>query len=191
VTGLRFAATDALDALTCTVGPADQPRFRFAFRLGVQALLGPTFDHLCPGLLEWMHAKLSQCDLGLAIPLARVDHHSELRLLSPTAPVLTGLRCSETDWARISSRVRVPRHEPGILHTRTRPALRPLRLRSLRLGLCRLLMLRFDCPNLFGCPNSLRFSKFVSVVQIRFPPQVIHDGGDRSSSSVVAERSSP
>jgi hypothetical protein len=56
---------------------------------------------------------------------------------------------------------------------------------------CRLLMLRFDCPNLFGCPNSLRFSKFVSVVQIRFPPQVIHDGGDRSSSSVVAERSSP
>ena len=27
---------------------------------------------------------------------------------------------------------RTPRHEPGILHARTRPALRPLRLRSVR-----------------------------------------------------------
>jgi hypothetical protein len=32
VTGIRFAANDAL---TCSLGLADQPRFRLAFRLGV------------------------------------------------------------------------------------------------------------------------------------------------------------
>jgi hypothetical protein len=71
VTGLGFPANDAVDALTfCSLGLGDQPRFRFgsgfAFdRLNVQALLGPAFHHLCLGLLEWVHAKLSQCDPGL------------------------------------------------------------------------------------------------------------------------------
>ena len=82
VTGLRFPACDAVDALTLSsLGLGDQPRFRFGFgfgfafdRLGVHVLLVPAFDHVCPGSLEWAHAKLSQCDLGLGIPLAGVDN---------------------------------------------------------------------------------------------------------------------
>ena len=78
MTGLGFPARDAVDALTLSsFGLGDQSRFRFGFafdRLGVQALLGPAFDHLCPRLLEWVHAKLSQCDLDLGIPLAGVDN---------------------------------------------------------------------------------------------------------------------
>jgi len=56
VTGLGFSTRDALDAPTLSsLGLGEQPRFRFGFafdRLGVQALLGPTFDHLCPGFLN-------------------------------------------------------------------------------------------------------------------------------------------
>jgi len=68
VTGLGFAANDAVDALTfCSFGLGDQPRFRFGFgfgsgfgsgsafafdRFGVQAFLVPAFDHGCPRLLE-------------------------------------------------------------------------------------------------------------------------------------------
>jgi hypothetical protein len=63
VTGLGFSTRDAVDALTLSsLGLGDQPRFRFGFgfgfafdRLGVQALLDPAFDHLCPRLLEWVH----------------------------------------------------------------------------------------------------------------------------------------
>jgi hypothetical protein len=77
VTRLGFPACDAVDALTLSsLGLGDQPRFRFGFglgfafdRLGLQALLVPAFDHVCPRLLEWAHAKLSQCDLGLGLPL--------------------------------------------------------------------------------------------------------------------------
>ena len=58
VTGLGFPACDAVDALTLSsLGLGDQPRFRFGFsldQLGVQALPGPAFDHLCPRLLEWV-----------------------------------------------------------------------------------------------------------------------------------------
>jgi hypothetical protein len=64
VTGLGFSTPDAVDALTLSsFGLGDQSRFRFGFafdRLGVQALLGPAFDHLCPRLLEWVHATLSR-----------------------------------------------------------------------------------------------------------------------------------
>jgi hypothetical protein len=56
VTGLAFSTRDAMGPLTLSsLGLGGQPRFRFgsAFdRLGVQALLGPAFDHLCPRFLE-------------------------------------------------------------------------------------------------------------------------------------------
>jgi len=56
VTGLGFPACDAVDALTLSsLGLGDQPRFRFGFafdRLGVQVLLVPAFDHVCPRLLR-------------------------------------------------------------------------------------------------------------------------------------------
>src|SRR5262245_29392438 len=52
VTGLGFCTRDAVNALTLSsLGLGGQPRFRFGFafdRLGVQALLGPAFNHLCP-----------------------------------------------------------------------------------------------------------------------------------------------
>jgi hypothetical protein len=82
VTGLGFSTRDAVDALTLSsFGLGDQSRFRFGFafdRLSVQALLGPAFDHLCPRLLEWVHATLSRplvcctvwfasSDLGLGV----------------------------------------------------------------------------------------------------------------------------
>jgi hypothetical protein len=64
VTGLGFSTRDAVDALTLSsFGLGDQSRFGFGFafdRLGVQDLLGPAFDHLCPRLLEWVHATLSR-----------------------------------------------------------------------------------------------------------------------------------
>ena len=58
----------------------DRPRFRSGFdfaRLGVQALLGLAFDHLCPRLLEGVHAYLSQYDLGLAVPSCWVNNRDD------------------------------------------------------------------------------------------------------------------
>src|SRR5438067_12004355 len=68
MTGLGFPEGDAVDAVTSFGLRGGRPRFCSCFdfaRLGLQALLGLAFDHLCSRLLGWRHAYLSQFDLAL------------------------------------------------------------------------------------------------------------------------------